>query len=774
MPSLRQLKPLMGLEPALMQLSTQQARATICSSVAYHMTRQVQSAYVVALLHPDTGRIAYLSDNAEAIFEQRAEALLGRVFWQLLTPECAEQTRELFDVALVKSASPRMPHTLTLAANGLNLSTVCYANDHYDCLEITLPPFQQSGLEASHLQFFQLAEALNDYTGKSADFADAVCQAIAKITGCERIYYCAFDAEDHGYVSGEYLSGTLYSLRNQHFPATDIPSNIRALYVKNTFRQIIDAAATPSMLLSAEGDHDTPVDLSYSLARHPGATHLTYLQNMGIRASMSFSVVREGKLAALFGGHHTQPKRLSYWQLSFCQRLAELYRTRYDLLVAQEQNQAVHVRSTQIEERIAELTQSPSLFTSLTSEQMEAWAALMDADHFCYRFEGQSNGTSGLRLAERERLLDDISAICPADGLWHTHHISKILPHYAAREKTISGVLACRLNDTSQTGHGLCLWIRHEVPYEEIWAGDPTKAIVQDEQGRVGPRQSFEQWKRRIEGTSTPWENYLLEIAQQLQQRLNRALLTHYQQRAHAAAEQAYQQKSLFLANVSHELRTPLHSIQGFTELLQTKLEKLTIEKTQSYLTQIQTSGDRLLILINDLLDLTKLNANKMQFHFAAHALTPLLQSAITEITPLSQAKKQHIALHGDDLPTMVCDKDRILQVLLNLLSNAVKFSPPESQIEITVLHLAEEHCLRIMVRDHGSGVPANDLESIFSPFIQSSQHYKGGTGLGLAICRSIMSAHEGHIWAENIPEGGACFTIEFPDTLTADKDTTP
>ncbi len=238
---------------------------------------------------------------------------------------------------------------------------------------------------------------------------------------------------------------------------------------------------------------------------------------------------------------------------------------------------------------------------------------------------------------------------------------------------------------------------------------------------------------------------------------------------AKEAAEAISQSKTTFLANMSHELRTPMHAILSFSEMGINKAGQVEPEQTIRYFERIQASGKRLLALLNDLLDMSRLEANKMLYDKASHVLQATVKSALAEISSLLAVK--HLKLHLDHHTaplTANYDNARITQVLVNLLSNAIKFSPKNSQIHIQFIHDAQlangQPAIGFIVRDFGPGIPEQDLECIFETFVQSVKNPRqGGTGLGLAISRQIIQDHQGSIRADNHADGGAIFTVLLP-----------
>ncbi|MCA9404951.1 MAG: hybrid sensor histidine kinase/response regulator [Candidatus Omnitrophica bacterium] len=234
--------------------------------------------------------------------------------------------------------------------------------------------------------------------------------------------------------------------------------------------------------------------------------------------------------------------------------------------------------------------------------------------------------------------------------------------------------------------------------------------------------------------------------------------------KAKVRAEKANRAKSEFLANMSHELRTPMHGILSFAKFGDERIDKAEKEKLQQYFREIRTSGERLLGLVNGLLDLSKLEAGKVDYDFSDTRLSEVVDQVVKEVTPLYQEKQLEIKVENKETNDLAeIDKDKIFQVVHNLLSNAIKFSPEGSMINLSVF--SENGHVDLSVQDSGVGVPREELEEIFDAFSQSSKSKTGagGTGLGLSIARRIIEDHHGRIWAEPNPEGGTIFRFFVP-----------
>jgi PAS domain S-box-containing protein len=227
--------------------------------------------------------------------------------------------------------------------------------------------------------------------------------------------------------------------------------------------------------------------------------------------------------------------------------------------------------------------------------------------------------------------------------------------------------------------------------------------------------------------------------------------------------------KGEFVSTVSHELRTPLTAIRGALGLLGSGLLGSATPKGQRMLEIALVNIDRLGRLINDILDLEKMSAGRVELNRKVFAARALVEEAVEDVLPI--ADRAGVTIIADVAAAQLfADADRILQALLNLLSNAIKFSPRDTVIRVT--GEVKQNQYVFSVSDHGRGVPADKLEMIFQRFTQvdaSDSRDKGGTGLGLAICRAIIDAHGGKIWAERAEPAGSVFTFTIPLKLPAE-----
>ena len=239
---------------------------------------------------------------------------------------------------------------------------------------------------------------------------------------------------------------------------------------------------------------------------------------------------------------------------------------------------------------------------------------------------------------------------------------------------------------------------------------------------------------------------------------------TEQLQIAKDAADQANLAKSDFLANMSHELRTPLHGILSFARFGVQRFEKVERAKLLTYFERIESSGNTLLKLLNELLDLSKLEAGAMELALGQVELHSLVFDVVEEYAALVREKNLSIQTPHDSSHAIVwADRQRLAQVIRNLLNNALKFTPGGGTITVSVSE--NDQMVTLSIHDSGPGIPDDECESVFDKFVQSktTRSGAGGTGLGLSICRQIVMLHQGAIWAEPTHGQGALVHVALP-----------
>jgi PAS domain S-box-containing protein len=263
---------------------------------------------------------------------------------------------------------------------------------------------------------------------------------------------------------------------------------------------------------------------------------------------------------------------------------------------------------------------------------------------------------------------------------------------------------------------------------------------------------------------------FVLALAQQCAQAIDRARLYDRERRSRAEAEAANRVKSDFLAAMSHELRTPLNAIAGYADLLELGIYGPLGSEQQEALARIRRSQHNLLALVNNVLNFAKLEAGELEMRVDDVPVVALMEGLEMLLAPQVRAKRIAYRCEPCD-PALLAraDREKVEQILLNLLSNAVKFTPHDGRI--TVSAEAEDSTVRITVRDTGMGIPTDKLAAVFEPFVQldrSLTHLRDGSGLGLAISRNLARRMDGDIEVESEVGRGSAFTLTLPRAVEA------
>ncbi|NJN16237.1 MAG: HAMP domain-containing protein [Oscillochloris sp.] len=303
----------------------------------------------------------------------------------------------------------------------------------------------------------------------------------------------------------------------------------------------------------------------------------------------------------------------------------------------------------------------------------------------------------------------------------------------------------------------------------KLAAGDMEARVVirgESEVARLG--QAFNRMADELAQAHDTLEQRVAERTQAL------ALATEEAQAARIQAEDATRAKSAFLANMSHELRTPLNAIIGYSEMLHEEADDLGYDDFTPDLAKIRTAGKHLLALINDILDLSKIEAGRMEVHLETFGIGDMVREALMSVTPLIERNGNRLELRIDADHPIYADQMKLRQVVLNLLSNAAKFTSDGTiTLNVDAPIYDEREYLRIQVRDTGIGMGPEELKKLFREFSQgdaSTTRRYGGTGLGLALSRRFCQMMAGDITVSSTPGAGSLFTVLLPWQIAAES----
>ena len=596
--------------------------------------------------------------------------------------------------------------------------------------------------------------------GELAAVCGVAAARVRALTGCNRALVYRFTQSWDGVVVAEDGDGVLPSYLGLRFPASDIPAQARDLYRLNRVRIIPDADYVPVPIRAVDPGPQRPLDLSASTLRSVSPVHLEYMRNMGTAASMSVSILVEGRLWGLISCHHATPRFVGLQVRNACDFLAQVAALQIGALE----------RTAEARSRVELAALQTELLTRMAREQRfakglgsrpDVWLALAEASGAAAVIDGE------ITTAGRTPAPDQIQALvgwldrARTGEVFSTSALSEENVAAKAYEEVASGLLAIR---TSQLHPSYVLWFRPELVQEVTWGGDPHKA-VEPASERIAPRKSFAQWKEKVRGRAAPWSMAVVETARSFRHAILNVVLRQAEERAELAGELQRSNRELeaFSYSVSHDLRAPFRHIVGYAELLQEREAKLDAT-SRRYVRSIRDSAISAARLVDDLLEFSKVG--RASLSTSRVDMNKLAAEARRSLEP--DLIGREIEWRIDPLPAAFGDATMLRQTLVNLLSNAAKYTRPRPRAEISILAEQGEEETVYTVKDNGVGFDMAYAAKLFGVFqrLHRAEEFEG-TGIGLAIAQRAVERHGGRIWAEGALDRGAAFHFALPRLKT-------
>ena len=596
---------------------------------------------------------------------------------------------------------------------------------------------------------------------QQAGSVDALCQLVARemkrLTGFGRCLVYRFDADGHGEVLAEQRDEGYHSYAGHRFPATDVPSQARDLYLVNHIRLIPDANYSPVPLVAAEGAPDPAgVDLSFAALRSVSPVHLEYMRNMGTEASMSVSIVSRGRLWGLISCHDRSARHLGFQTRAACEHLGRLLSLQ---IQAKEDNAdaaqrlALHQRVLTV---VALMAESDGTLQRLVAPELAlhelagAEGAAVVLNDSCWTIGNTPAPDAVRQLAHW--------VVGHGEELFCTDRLPELYPGGDALLPGCAGVLAISI---SQVHRHVVLWFRPELVQTIQWAGDPRKTLPA--RGRIHPRRSFDSWQERVRGRSAPWLGAQQAAVAELRQALLALVLRRAEELAGHAVELGRVNKELeaFSYTVSHDLRAPMRHIAGYVDLvLEDNGERLD-QRAQRYLHHVKNAASYAGQLVDALLDFSRLGRSGLKPSAVDTAV--LVEDLVDELRQQERGRNIEWEI-ARPLPRVWADPLLLQVAVRNLLSNAAKYTRGRDPARIRVAAVTLPEGQGLEITDNGVGFPMKYVAKLFGVFqrLHRSEDFDG-TGIGLANVKRIVERHGGQVWARGEPDRGASFGFVLP-----------
>ncbi|HEX6224956.1 MAG TPA: ATP-binding protein [Chryseolinea sp.] len=733
-----------------------------CESEPIHIPGSIQPHGFLVAIHGKERTIDYCSGNIHEYIGIRPEQALGKSISVLLTPS---DNDSLVDYLERRPTYADAPLRLKIA----NVQLECVSHQAQERTILEFERESQAPLDNQAL-YVQTRQFINNIETSSS--LRALCQSVAdevkQITGYDRVMIYRFDEQYNGEIFAESLSENIEPFLGLHYPHSGIPVQARELYIKNLLRLIPDVYYKPVPVFTIDSGQAKALDMSFTALRSVSPIHLQYLQNMGVGATLTISLVHEQKLWGLIACHHYSPKYLSN-AIKVSAKLQGHFLT--SQIKVREANEEYSI-SKNVDASLQTLISDN---IPIDHETLQTLINRQELLTICHA-SGVAISINNKIYRAGNTLNDDELTKLIRWIVYHTPYPSfitdRLYVEYPGGERLTDCAAGVIYHSLGASNNSI-VWFRHETLKEVHWGGDPQKAILKDERG-LHPRKSFALWKEIVKGRSNPWlkpeTNAAANFAHFLQRQVHLMFITEEEAR-YRELSYKLQEANAELENINwisaHDLKEPLRKIQVFASRILEKEKDLPGNVVKS-VNRMSASAQRMQTLILDILRYSRVT--KIKDAVVPVDLNQVLKQCLDEIK--EEIEEQNATVQVEPLPVINGIAFMLNQLFLNLLRNALKFRkadvPPIIKITYTTtlenpfgpgkkFHL-------ISVSDNGIGFGNDFKEDIFDVFtrLHTRETYHG-SGIGLAVCRKIMQNHGGKIVAEGKEGQGATFRMYFP-----------
>ncbi|NWF59521.1 MAG: GAF domain-containing protein [Fischerella sp.] len=744
----------------VMDLELQGMNLTSLKEPSIHIISQIQPHGVLLVLEEPGLKILQVSSNTYDVFGISPEDMLQKKLEDLLDPFQIERIEAGLLQESLDFINPTKIWARVKGDEYVVFDGVFHRNsDGFLILELE-PAISQENIP--FLSFYHLARAsINklEETANLRDFCQILVEEVRKVTGFDRVMLYKFDDDEHGSVIAEEKVESMESYLGLHYPESDIPRPARKLFASNWIRIIPDSHAQPVEILPAINPvSQHRLDLTNSILRSAYQCHMEYLHNMGVGASLTISLIKEGKLWGLIACHHQTPKYVSYEMRKACEFLGRVI---FSELADREETEDYdyRMRLTYIQSALVEyMSQEENFIDGLVKHQPNL-LDLTGAQGAAICFGGNYTLIGNTPKEEDLNFLVQWLKTNVDEEVFYTDSLPRLYPDAQHFKNVASGLLAIPISKRNYV-----LWFRPEVIQTVNWGGDPNQAFElnqSDGNMRLCPRKSFELWKQTVSLTSLPWRSVEIKAAVELRKAIVNIVLRQADELAQLAHDLELSNAELkkFAYVASHDLQEPLNQVANYVQLLEMRYTEELDEDAKEFINYAVEGVSLMQTLIDDVLAYSKVDVQAIEFELTG--VDKALERALGNLR--KRISETGAVITHDELPTVMADGTQLMQLFQNLIGNAIKFrSDKTPEIHIGASRLEDEWLFS--VRDNGIGIDPRFSDRIFVIFqrLHTRDEYPG-SGMGLAICKKIIECHRGRIWVESQLGEGATFYFTIP-----------
>lgn len=514
-------------------MSSEVVDLTNCDREPIHIPGSIQPHGCLLACDTSVATVLRLSTNAESILG--APVPIGTSLVSLLGEELVHGIRNA-----VSRSQPGKPALMfdRPAATGRRFDISVH--QHSGATIIEFEPAQAGAGEPLELARNMIARLINSDT--IAKLTKDTARLVRATLGYDRVMVYQFAADGSGKVVSEAKRADLESFLGQHFPATDIPQQARALYLRNTIRIISDADFVRIPIEPELDPSGEPLDLSFAHLRSVSPIHCEYLRNMGVSASMSISIILDGELWGMIACHHYRPRILSMAERVSAELFGNFFSLELDSLRRRDELSAVQRTRSVLDRFLKDAIREPDL-DLMMRERLPDFLAILPADGVGLWLDGRWSSNGHAPSRDEVKSLVELAATVADRRVWATNALSTVLPDAAPYAQSASGVMIVPL---SLRPRDYLFFFRQEVEQTVQWAGNPSKTYTHGPLGdRLTPRKSFAIWKETVSGKSLPWADKDRQFAEAARTALVEVVLRHSELLADERAKADTRQRML-------------------------------------------------------------------------------------------------------------------------------------------------------------------------------------------------------------------------------------
>lgn len=745
-----------------------------CDREPIHLIGAIQPHGALIAIDAADFVVEFASKNAAAFVGAEPERFLGKEIAKVIGTENARHLRTMtLEPSIPLLISPWFISFAGPDGTQIDLECLPHRNNDHIILELLHPePTPTRVWEDEYLRREFISELVKP--GVLEELANASARIIRDVIGFDRVMIYRFAEDKHGDVIAE-STNRPDSFLGLHYPASDIPDPARRHFLLNVVRSIPDINSERVPIISRSGEvadavSARPLDLTFSKLRAVAPVHVEYLNNMGVAASLSISLVTNNQLWGLVACHHYGPREISSSRLRFAELLGSTTSALLQSIESTNQLQK-SIAAEKIAFRIEQQARSGTSLQLLVKDWATALMQLFDAQGLLLVLDNElvAFGSvpdkpldfSGLREGQ-------------ADGVATTSHLSQ---HLDIDEEQLKVAAGAALLDLSDDGRDYLVFLRSDFEQTIRWAGKPNKVETTSEDGitRLSPRGSFALWREERNGQSRPFDTMDRDALRILRRALFALNSLEHEREAlkaqrvaeaqevrlrHALLDASRASSMGELASaIAHELSQPLSAISNYISACRQELKNAEVEIPElaaqlinDALAETTRAGD-LMHRMRNFISAGDLNAEYIDLNKA------IKQGIDLALAYVDLPRLQVNLLLNKSIPPALADPVQIGQVVLNLARNSITAMQDSKVQKLTVEVMKSGRSVRVYIRDTGHGIPPEQINHLFEPFHTSTTQ---GMGIGLSLCRSIIEAHEGRIWAEPTRHGSV-FVFQLP-----------